>query len=188
MPYVGFGKGIASYTRFLRRVHVEYNGTMDKLTSRLSVVPYLIIGVALLLLGLLAINHIMDNLWPIDVTRLDLIRDVARDQADATKLLRSANSEIVVAFLASVLVAATGLSLPLAYYMNKRFGGSQSHSFLVVLSQAMWVGIWIAFCTWLQMNRTFGIGVALLVAAVLVTLEVLLQIRTRAAAMASSEV
>jgi uncharacterized membrane protein (UPF0136 family) len=44
----------------------------------------------------------------------------------------------------------------------------------------MWVGLWVAFCTWLQMNRSFGIGVAALVAAVLIMFEILLQIRSRA--------
>ncbi len=160
---------------------------MDKLTSRFAVMPYLLMGVALLLLGFLALNHIVDNLWPIDVTRLDLIRDTALDRADATQLLRSANGEIIFAFLAAEAVAVTGFMLPLAYFLNKRFSQSQSSHFFVVLRQAMWVGIWIAFCTWLQMNRTLGLGVAILVAGVLVIIELLLQIRTRAAAIASSE-
>jgi hypothetical protein len=160
---------------------------MKKLTSRFNIVPYLLIGMALFLLGLLTIRHIMDNFWPIDVMRLDLIRFVGQDQAGATQLLQAANSEIIIAFLAAVLVAVTGLALPLAYYLNKRFGRSDSRSFLVVLRQAMWVGIWVAFCTWLQMNRSFSFGVALLVAGVLVTIEVLLQIRTRAATIAGNE-
>ena len=80
------------------------------------------------------------------------------------------------------MVAVTGLVLPLAYYLNKRFGKGESSHFLVVVRQAMWLGIWVAACIWLQMNRTLGLGVALLVAAVLFTVEVLLQVRTRAAA------
>lgn len=160
---------------------------MEKLTSRFAVMPYLLIGIALLLLGVVAINHIMNNLWPIDVTRLDLIRAIAQDQADAAQLLGAVNNEFILAFLASVLVAVTGLSLPLAYYLNKRFGRSTSQRFLVVLRQAMWVGIWVAFCVWLQMNRSLGIGVALLVAGVLITIEILLQIRTKAAEIAGNE-
>ena len=35
------------------------------------------------LVGLLALNHITENLWPIDVARLDLIRSTALDQAEA---------------------------------------------------------------------------------------------------------
>lgn len=157
------------------------------MTSRFAVIPYLLIGIALLLLGVVAINHIMNNLWPIDVTRLDLVRAIAQDQADAAQLLGAVNNEFILAFLASVLVAVTGLSLPLAYYLNKRFGRSTSQHFLVVLRQAMWVGIWVTFCVWLQMNRTLGIGVALLVAGVLITIEILLQIRTKAAEIAGNE-
>lgn len=155
---------------------------MVKLIARMGLLPYFIVGIGLLLLGLLALNHITGSLWPIDVARLDLIRSTALDQADATTLLRSANLEIVFAFLAALLVAVTGLVLPIAYVLNRRFGRSPSQSFLVVLRQAMWVGLWAAFCVWLQMQRSLGLGVAGLSAIVLVIVELLLQVRTRAAA------
>jgi uncharacterized membrane protein (UPF0136 family) len=44
----------------------------------------------------------------------------------------------------------------------------------------MWVGLWFAFCAWLQMNRTLGIAIAALVAIVLLMFELLLQVRHRA--------
>jgi hypothetical protein len=143
--------------------------------------PYFLLGLALLAMGIMALFQIADNLWPVDTTQLNLIRQIAIGEADATQLLRASNLEIVFIFLAAEMVAITGLILPLAYYLNKRFGKSDSSNFLVILRQAMWIGIWVAACTWLQMNRTLGLGVALLVASVLVTLEVLLQVRTRAA-------
>ena len=46
--------------------------------------------------------------------------------------------------------------------------------------QSLFVGLWVAFCLWLQMNRTFGPAVAILAAAVLVLFELVLQIRERA--------
>jgi hypothetical protein len=70
----------------------------------------------------------------------------------------------------------------LVYFLNKRFGNDDPSHFLVILRQSMWVGAWIAFCIWLQMNRTLGWGVALLVAAVLAIFEVMLQVRERASA------
>jgi hypothetical protein len=155
---------------------------MNNFLNRFGAIPFILLGAALLLVGLLAMNHIMDNFWPIDVSRLDLIRDTALDRAEATSLLQAANQEIIVAFLAGVLVAVTGLVLPLAYFLNKRFGNADPAHFLVILRQAMWVGAWIAFCTWLQMNRTLGWGVAILVATVLAILEVMLQVRERASA------
>ena len=154
---------------------------MQRINSRVAVLPYFILGLALLIIGTLAISQIF-NLWPIDTADLELVRQTASGQADATQLLRSSNLEIVFAFLGAVMVAVTGLVLPLAYYLNKRFGKGESSHFLVVVRQAMWLGIWVAACIWLQMNRTLGLGVALLVAAVLFTVEVLLQVRTRAAA------
>ena len=157
---------------------------MNDLFNRFGAIPFILLGGVLLLLGLLAMNHIMDNFWPIDVSRLDLIRDTALDRAEATLLLQAANQEIIVAFLAGVLVAVAGLTLPLIYFLNKRFGNDDPTHFLIILRQAMWVGAWIAFCTWLQMNRTLGWGVALLVAVVLAIFEVMLQVRERASAAA----
>jgi len=158
---------------------------MVKLIERMGILPYLAVGVGLILVGSLALDQITSTLWPIDVARLDLIRSTALDRAEATTLLRSANLEIVFAFLAALLVAVTGLALPIAYVLNKRFSRSPSGSFMVVLRQAMWVGLWAAFCVWLQMHRSLGLGVAALSAIVLVIVELLLQVRTRAAAVSS---
>lgn len=153
---------------------------MERIVDRLGFLPLFITGVALFLIGILTINHIVNNFWPIDVGRLDLIRDTAFGEAEATSLLRAANIEVIFALLAGIWIAVTGLVLPLASFLNMRFGPESSFRWFVALRQAMWVGIWVAFCTWLQMNRSLGIGVALLVAAVLVMFEVLLQIRSRA--------
>ncbi|MFN2223410.1 MAG: hypothetical protein PVH65_13995 [Chloroflexota bacterium] len=155
---------------------------MVKLITRLGILPYLAVGLGLLLIGLLALNQITENLWPIDVTRLDLIRLTALDEASATTLLSSANLEIVFAFLAALLVAVTGLVMPLAFILNRRFGRSGSQRFTVVLRQAMWVGLWAAFCAWLQMQRSLGLGVMFLSAVVLVVVELFLQVRARTAA------
>ena len=156
---------------------------MKKSFARLGVTPYFLLGFGLLILGLMAMNHIVDNWWPFDVTRLDLVRATAIDQVDPASLMDAANTEIILAFLSAVLVAATGIALPIAYFLNWRFGKSQGGSnphFLVVLRQAMWIGFWVSFCMWLQMNRMLGIAVAILLAGVLILLELLLQIRTKA--------
>jgi hypothetical protein len=155
---------------------------MKVLFQRLGSIPYLLLGAGLLMVGLLSLNHIVNSFWPIDVQRIDLVRATALDQADPAQLLNAANREILWVFLAGVLVVITGASLPLAYVINQRFGQSKSSQFLVVLRQAMWIGIWFAFSIWLQMNRTFGWGVAILVAAVFIVVEVLLQVRTRVSA------
>jgi len=122
------------------------------------------------------------------VVRLDLVRSTAQGQVEAASILEAANQEIIFAFLGAVLITVTGLALPLAYFVNKRFsryldsrsGRSLPPQFHVTLRQAMWVGIWFAFCVWLQMNRALGPAVAALVAGVLILFEIMLQIRARA--------
>ena len=138
-----------------------------------------------MLLGALAVDRIVNTMWPFDVTRIELVRATAQQRVDAAMLLAAANSDIIIAFLASVVVAATGLALPLSYYLNKRLLPPEMRHepppFLTVIRQALWVGLWVAFCLWPQMNRTLGVAVAALVAAVLILFEVVLQIRARAA-------
>ena len=159
---------------------------MQRFVHRLGVVPVLILSVGLLLLGALAIDRVVNTLWLFDVTRIDLARAVVQQRADAPTLLAAANGEILVAFLASVIVAFTGLAMVPMYYVNKRFNPpgfrDQPPVFLSVLRQSLFVGLWAAFCVWLQMNRTFGLAVAVLAAAVLVLFEIVLQIRNRASA------
>lgn len=158
---------------------------MTKFAERLGVIPVLLLGGSLFATGLLAGQHIINNWWPFDVSRLDLVRATALDRADPASLLEAVNVDIILAFLAIVLVAVTGLALPLTYILNRRSLRSRSQadvpSFMVTLRQAMWVGFWVAFCVWLQMNRVLSFPVAALVAIVLVMFEVLLQVRTRAA-------
>lgn len=159
---------------------------MANLTKRLGVMPILLLGSGLFAIGLLAGQHIINNWWPFDVSRLDLVRATALDRADPASLLAAANVDIILAFLAVILVAVTGLALPLAYILNRRFlrshfpSGETAPSFMVTLRQSMWVGMWVSFCVWLQMNRVLGVAVASLAAVVLIMFEVLLQVRTRA--------
>ena len=152
---------------------------MKATLKRLGILPYLILGLSLMVLGLLAMNHAVDNWWPFDVARLDLVRATALDQVDPAGLMESVNVDIVFAFLCAVVAVATGIALPIIYFLNRRFSDQKPH-FLVVLRQSMWVGFWVSFCLYLQMNRMFGIAIALLVAAVLILFEFIVQIRTRA--------
>ena len=153
--------------------------SMKVTMQRLGIVPYVLLGLSLTGLGLLAMKHAVDNWWPFDVARLDLVRATALDQVDPAALMEAANFDIVFAFLCAIIVLATGIALPIVYFLNKRFGEKSPH-FLVVLRQSMWIGFWVSFCLYLQMNRMLGIAVALLVAAVLILFEFIVQVRTRA--------
>ncbi|HRN66963.1 MAG TPA: hypothetical protein PLD89_02415 [Promineifilum sp.] len=159
---------------------------MQRFVRRLGVVPVMMLSAGLFLLGVLAVDRIINTMWLFDVTRIDLARAVVQQRADAPTLLAAANGEILIAFLASVVVTFTGLGMVPIYYLNKRLNPpdlrDQPPVFLSVVRQSLFVGLWAAFCVWLQMNRTFGVAVALLAAAVLVLFEMVLQIRNRAAA------
>ncbi len=84
---------------------------MTKFAERLGVIPVLLLGGSLFATGLLAAQHIINNWWPFDVARLDLVRATALDRADPASLLEAANVDIILAFLAIVLVAVTGPAL-----------------------------------------------------------------------------
>ena len=152
----------------------------------------LFLSAGLFLLGALAVDRIINTMWVFDVTRIDLARAVVQQRADAPALLAAANNEVLVAFLASIVVAVTGLVMVPMYYVNKRFNPpgfrDQPPVFLSVIRQSLFVGLWAAFCVWLQMNRTLGVAVALLAAAVLVLFELVLQIRARASAVTEQSV
>lgn len=154
---------------------------MRTFLHKLGVFPYLFLGVGLVVLGLLSLNHLLDNIWLFDTGRLDIVRLVAQGQANPQILLEAAYIEVIVAFLGGISVVTVGLSLPLVYFLNYRFI-PQRTNFFVIFRQAMWLGFWVAFCVWLQMNRTLGIAIILLVAAVFVLFEILLHIRTHTAA------
>ncbi len=160
-----------------------------KSLERLGILPYIFIGTIFLLIGLMTLLYTTNNFWPFNVNRIDLVRATAVNQADSTSLMAAANSEILFGFLLGVFLAISGIVLPLAYLLNKRLthfadtrlGESSSTHFWVILRQSFAVGVWVSFAVWLQMNRTLGIAIAFLVAAVLILFEILLQIRSRTA-------
>jgi hypothetical protein len=160
-----------------------------RVNDQFGLISSLLLGILLFIIGLLAMEYIVDSWWPIDINRLDLVRAAAQDRVSASALLEAANYEIILAFLATVLTAAAGLALPIAYLLNqrfaaftdRRFGQIDSSRLMIALRQSVAVGIWVSFCLWLQMNRSLGLAVALLVAGVLILFEILLQIRGRAA-------
>jgi hypothetical protein len=154
------------------------------LFRRLGVVPILFLSLGLFALGALAVDRVVNTMWLFDVERIDLARLTVQERVDAGTLLAAARSEVLLAFMASVVVAVSGLAMVPIYYLNKRLTPAERRDrppiFLAVLRQSLFAGLWVAFCLWLQMNRTFGIAAALLAAAVLVLFELVLQIRERA--------
>lgn len=181
---------------------------MNRRLARFGVLPSLLIGIILTIVGLWTLNWLFNEVWPIspnltDGQYLEVQRGIAEDRFSADTLLRVSNSEAIALFLVAVGITAMGLIMPLAYFIDRRvqlwlLTREDKHieastgrrpprrkpgvtPLYVTLRQGLWFGIWTAFCMWLQINRTFGLAVAGLVAIVLVLLELLLLMRTLSA-------
>lgn len=147
--------------------------------SKLGIIPYIIIGPIFLVLGVGSLRQIT-NYWPFEAqNHLELVRQVATDQASNTDLIEVALPEMIVAFLLSAAFALIGLFLPLLYLINRRIQ-ARPPDFLVICRQGLGIGLWVAVCLYLQMNRVLSIAVALLLMVVFVLAEVIFQVRTQA--------
>jgi hypothetical protein len=73
-----------------------------------------------------------------------------------------------------VTLAASGLALPVAYFLNLRFPGSQPAGTNVLMREALFFGIYVDVLIWLRFGKVlnFAIGVFLLVGFALIELLV----------------
>ena len=81
-------------------------------------------------------------------------------------------------FFLSVL-GFTGPALPLVYYLNKRFPGNPPVEDMVIVRQALWVGVFASTAGWLQLGRVLSVGLILILAGVFVLIEFLLRLFER---------
>jgi len=77
------------------------------------------------------------------------------------------------------VIGLTGLSLPLVFYLNKRFPSNPPVEGMVILRQALWVGVFGSTIAWLQLGRVLTGGLALILAGVFVMIEFLLRLFER---------
>lgn len=87
-------------------------------------------------------------------------------------------------FFAGIWLGVSGVSMPLAWLLHRRFdspdAGASWPSFGVLARQAVWAGVWVTACAWLQMHRTLNWAMALLLLLVFILLEALLLTRREA--------
>ena len=87
-------------------------------------------------------------------------------------------------FFAGILLGVSGTGLPLVWLLHRRFNspeaGASWLSFGVLARQALWAGVWVSACAWLQMHRTLNWAMALLLLLVFILLEALLLTRREA--------
>lgn len=77
------------------------------------------------------------------------------------------------------VVGLTGLSLPLVFFLNKRFPSDPPVEGMVILRQALWVGVFGSTVAWLQLGRVLTGGLALILAGAFVLIEFLLRLFER---------
>ena len=77
------------------------------------------------------------------------------------------------------VLALTGPALPLVYFLNKRFPSKPPVEGMVIVRQALWVGVFGSTLAWLQLGRVLSIGLAFILAGVFAMIEFLLRLLER---------
>jgi hypothetical protein len=77
------------------------------------------------------------------------------------------------------VLAFTGPALPITYYLNLRFPSNPAVEGLVIVRQALWVGVFGSTVAWLQLGRVLTPALALILAGVFMLLEFLLRLFER---------
>ena len=77
------------------------------------------------------------------------------------------------------VLALTGPALPIVYFLNLRFPSDPPVQEMVILRQALWVGLFGSTVAWLQLGRVLTMGLALILAGVFVLIEFLLRLFER---------
>jgi hypothetical protein len=78
------------------------------------------------------------------------------------------------------VLALTGSALPFLAFLNRRFPSAPPATSGVILRQSLWVGIYGATLTWLQIGRVLTLPMAMVLAIGLVIIEWLLRLREKA--------
>ena len=83
------------------------------------------------------------------------------------------------AFFFLGVLALTGTALPVVAYLNLRFPSQPPASTVVVVRQAILIGIYLPALAWLRIGRILTLAMALLLAAGLILIEWLIRLRER---------
>ena len=82
-------------------------------------------------------------------------------------------------FFFLLVVAFTGLALPLMVVLNHRFPTDPAADVGVVVREATWVGIYVATLAWLQYGQVLSSGLALIFLVGFIVIEAFLRLRER---------
>lgn len=82
-------------------------------------------------------------------------------------------------FFFLAVLALSGPSIPLTYYLNQRFPSDPPVDGIVIVRQALWVGVLGSTAAWLQLGRVLTPALALMLAGVFGLIEFLLRLFER---------
>ncbi len=82
---------------------------------------------------------------------------------------------------ALVILAGTGTTLPISFGLNTLLPSTPPAAAGVILRQSLWVGVYLAVLTWLQIGRILNFSLGLWLAMGLITIEALLRWRETSA-------
>jgi hypothetical protein len=80
-------------------------------------------------------------------------------------------------FYFGVVLALTGVGLPISWFLNLRFPSKPPAEVQVIVRQAIWVGVYGATLLWLQESRLATLGIGLGLAVGLGVIEYLIRMR-----------
>ena len=80
---------------------------------------------------------------------------------------------------ALMLMAITGIVLPIVYFFHKRFPNEKSTEANIIVRQAMWFGVYGATLAWLQLGRLVTVYVILGLAGGFVAIEYFIRLREK---------
>lgn len=73
----------------------------------------------------------------------------------------------------------TGPMIPIVYFLHQRFPSDPPVEGMIILRQALWVGIFGSTIAWLQLGRVLTTGLAVILGGVFVLIEFLLRLFER---------
>ena len=82
-------------------------------------------------------------------------------------------------FFFTAVMALTGMALPVAAFLNRRFPSLPPPTPGVIVRQAIWFGIYLPTLAWLQIGRMLTFPLAVLLALGFLMIEYLLRLRER---------
>lgn len=84
------------------------------------------------------------------------------------------------AFFVFIIMALTGIALPIVFYFHKRFPDESPAEPNVIIRQSIWVGVYGATLAWLQLGHLVTLYVILGLAGGLIAAEYFIRIREKA--------